>query len=659
MPVKRPRAFLKTAVALTTVRAGMHIEWTALGPRVFVLGRRIHEWQVGAATLVLVAAGLALGWWDLTTVTGSLALAGVWLLVKDWRDTIPSLRDTSAWRLGIHRPPAPLRPRRRGDWLPPLAAAVTALVALVSLTSTLDPSLSLRGLLVLHLGPISFVPAVHAFVLPASGALLLSSLLLLKRRRRACQLAIAVLLGLAVGNLLKGLQIEDALLALGAAGLLFWGREGFHVRHDRISLRSSLWRVPLLAAGAALLAGTAVWATAPAHASFTTALRETIDLLLWSPGPLPLSDDLKWLPYGVGAVGFLALAAVAYTIFRPLAAPRSRAGGQVRAAAMELVRRHGSDTLSFFKLREDGHYLFSSDGCAFVAYRIENGVLLLSGDPVGPAEAMPGIVKEVCAYAETAGLRVGAVGAGSALLALWRQAGLRSLYVGDEAVIDADRFSLEGRAIRKVRQSVSRLQAAGYSAELRLVGSLSEAELDALDEVSARWRGSTPERGFSMAMDSLRSGGLEESLVVIGRDGSGAIRGFLHFVPVYGRPAASLSLMRRERGTPNGFMEFLVVRAIEGLRERGVREVSLNFAAFARWLHAPRSRAERLLGRLVSLANPWFQIESLYRFNAKFFPRWEPRYVLYESPLALPRTGLAVLWAEGQLPRLRLRPAAV
>lgn len=635
----------------------MRIDWTALGPRVYVLGRRIHEWQVGAATLAVLTAGAALGWWDLTTVTGTLALGGAWLLVKDWRDTIPALRDRSMWRLGIHRPPAPLRPRRRGDWLPPLAAAVTALVALVSLTSTLAPSLSLRGLLVLNLGPISLVPAVHAFVLPASGALLISALSLRKRRRRACQLAIAVLLALAVGNLLKGPEVEDALLCLGAAGLLYWGRESFHVRHDRISLRGAIVRAPLLAAGAALLAGTAVWATAPARSSFTAALRETLDLLLWSSGPLPLGDDLRWLPYGVGAVGLLALAAVAYTLFRPLAAPRTRASEHVRAAARELVRRYGADTLSFFKLRGDAQYLFSHDGRAFAAYRVEHGVLLLSGDPVGPPDALPGMVREICAFAEAAGLRVGAVGVGEALLPLWRQAGLRPLYIGDEAVVEVGRFSLEGRAIRKVRQSVSRLRSAGYAAELRLVGSLTPQEFDALDEVSARWRGAAPERGFCMAMDSLRAPGLEESFVVLGRDAEGAIRGFLHFVPVYRRPAVSLSLMRRDRATPNGFMEFLVASAIEALRERGVDEVSLNFAAFARWLHAPRSRGERLLGRLAAFADRWFQIESLYRFNAKFFPRWEPRYVLYESPSAFLRTGLAVLFAEGQLPRPRFRLA--
>ena len=165
-----------------------------------------------------------------------------------------------------------------------------------------------------------------------------------------------------------------------------------------------------------------------------------------------------------------------------------------------------------------------------------------------------------------------------------------------------------------------------------------------------RGREGAPERGFSMAMDSIDGPHADQTLVVLARDESTApIRGVLHFVPCYGRAAMSLSFMRRDPGTPNGLTEFMVVKAVELLRERGVKEMSLNFAAFARWMHSPEKRSERALGKLIALGNPFFQIESLYRFNAKFFPRWEPRYLVYEGAFGLPRAGMAAMWAEGQL----------
>jgi lysyl-tRNA synthetase class 2 len=225
------------------------------------------------------------------------------------------------------------------------------------------------------------------------------------------------------------------------------------------------------------------------------------------------------------------------------------------------------------------------------------------------------------------------------------------MYLGDEAVVETASFSLEGRPIRKVRQSVTRLERQGYAAQLRQVAELTDAELAQLETVSRRWRRGAEERGFTMSLDELRRDDHGDSLVVLGLDADGRIRGFLHFAPSYGRRAVSLSLMRREQDTPNGLMEFLVARGLEQLRGRGVDEVSLNFAAFARFVHAPRGRLERLSGRGLLVADGFFQIERLHRFNAKFFPRWEPRYLMYERVVGLPRAGLAALWAEGQLPK--------
>ena len=162
------------------------------------------------------------------------------------------------------------------------------------------------------------------------------------------------------------------------------------------------------------------------------------------------------------------------------------------------------------------------------------------------------------------------------------------------------------------------------------------------------------ERGFSMAMDGVQCQNQQDTLFVLAHDGDGVLRGVLHFVPCYGRPAMSLSIMRRHPDTPNGLMEFLVVAAIEGLRERGIKELSLNFATVARWIREPRNIVERALGRAASALDRYFQVESLYRFNVKFQPRWDPRYLVYEGQLGMARAAVAAMWAEGQMPKPKL-----
>jgi lysyl-tRNA synthetase, class II len=531
---------------------------------------------------------------------------------------------------------------------PALAALAAAMVGAANVASALTPNIRWRGHLLLDFEPVEAVRLLHAFALPTGTALLLVAPYLYKRRRRAWQAAIVLMLALGVLDLFKGLDFEETAITWICAAALARGREAFHVDHDAITLRSAVWRVPLLGTFGLALAGAAAWAS-QGHPSLSSVARETGDLLRWQSGPLRLDDmPLAAIVHGI-EVG--TLLAMAYAAFRPLAGPRALPGSAARSAAATLVRAHGADTLAFFKLRADKHYFFSADRTAFVGYRVENGVLLLSGDPVGPDAALEDLLVEVKAFAEIRGLKLGVVGASERLRPLYGRLGLRSLYLGDEAIVDVTTFSLEGRPIRKVRQSVSRLQKAGYHARLARVTELSRETIAEVEAVLERGREGAPERGFSMAMDSIRSEHGADTLVLLACDETDAVRGVLHFVPCYGRPAMSLSFMRRDPGTPNGLTEFMVVQAIALLRERGMEEMSLNFAAFAKWLHSPRRPFERALGKLIALGNPFFQIESLYRFNAKFFPRWEPRYLVYEGALGLPRAGLAAMWAEGQLPK--------
>ena len=539
--------------------------------------------------------------------------------------------------------------------IPSLAAVLALGVAVVNVVSALTADVPSRARLLVQVEPLAALPVFHALALPAAAALALVALSLGRRRRRALQVAILLLVVLGAFNVLKGLDVEEAALSVGLAGLLWWSRAAFYVEPEPLHLRSRIRHLPLVALGLLALATVTVWAAVPPGTPGPAIAGETATLLTWGTGPLPLRDEFGWLPLGLGLLGLFALLGVASTLFRPRRAPDGPEGQQARHTAFQLVQAHGRDTLAFFKLRRDARLYFSPDRRAFLAYRVTNGVLLLSGDPVGPADALPELLRGVCSFAERSGLKIGAIGVGAGLLPLYRRAGLQPLYLGDEAIVDTRTFSLEGRAVRKVRQSVHRLENAGFTTTIHAVGSLDAATTIELEVASARWRGDEPERGFAMAMDSVSGAHQAETVVVVTRDAEGVLRGFLHFVPAFGRRAMSLSLMRRDRETPNGLTEFLVVRSIELLRRRGVEELSLNFAAFARLLSNPRGRGERLLARMIRLGNPFFQIESLYRFNAKFQPRWEPRFLLYETAFDLPRTGIAAMQAEGLLPRLDTR----
>ena len=64
-------------------------------------------------------------------------------------------------------------------------------------------------------------------------------------------------------------------------------------------------------------------------------------------------------------------------------------------------------------------------------------------------------------------------------------------------------------------------------------------------------------------------------------------------------------------------------------------------------------------GMLLFLSR-WFQIESLYKFNAKFCPEWVPRFLVFPGTRDRPRIGLAALEAEAFVvwPTVELRRIA-
>ena len=155
-----------------------------------------------------------------------------------------------------------------------------------------------------------------------------------------------------------------------------------------------------------------------------------------------------------------------------------------------------------------------------------------------------------------------------------------------------------------------------------------------------------------MTMDALFPAGPDDAVFAVGRDADATVRGFLHFANgACGTRTLSLSSMPRAPDAPNGFNEWLVCEAVAWARRSGIEQVSLNFAPFASLLSPGVERtggarlrrdALRAMKGVLQL-----QLDNLLVFNRKFFPRWVPRYVMYERRGDLPGVAVAALAAEG------------
>jgi lysyl-tRNA synthetase, class II len=511
-----------------------------------------------------------------------------------------------------------------------------------SLITTLDPT-HVHGL-------------AKALVAPLAAGLAVSARGLARGNRRALQVALGLMVALLVLNV--GRRFNEGAIVTGIAVVALVARRGdFGLRGDP-KAKPRIFVHAVVAALAVVTYGlTTLWVNrmmADEPYSFSFALRVTGRALagLSFRGANDLTGPVAdWFPVSVFLLAWGAIALLLVEWLAPWRY-RQRHVALEREHVHELVSRYGSDTIAPFALRADKSYFFSEDQTAFLAYRVSGGVAIVAGDPIGPADVHCELVRHFIEFAHARGWRVAVLGVSEASLALYRTLGLRALYHGDEAVVNTATFSLEGRPIRKVRQSVHRLHDAGFGAVALRPSELDPTMRERLEDIARTWRGDAPERGFTMALDALFALGDEDAIFIVGFDCTQEPMGFLHFAISHAGGALSLSSMPRLREVPNGFNEWLISESIVWAREHGYGRVSLNFAPFAALL-APDgelTRSEQIQAATLRRLKGRFQLDNLLHFNRKFFPEWQRRFVVYERRRDLPRVGVAALAAEAYLP---------
>lgn len=572
---------------------------------------------------------------------------------------IPPIRLTRRLLHGIQR----LFHGPRPASVPALVGTACTLIGLIDIAAGVFPRFR-------HSRMHSFAEVLPGALGPFAAALSLSAgvlLLLLahglkRRKRRAWRAAVFLLPVGAVAQFGYRHSLLGAVLPVALLALLLRHRGEFAALPDPRSRWKALANFVLMGAGSIGL-GLIIVSAHPHRTIGSPGLTDRLEHVLYGlfgfTGPVSYSGSVAGtVGYSLGALGLLTALTTSYLAFRP-EHPAARLTEEDERRLRALLALHGGrDSLGHFALRRDKGVVFSPSGKAAVCYRVISGVMLASGDPIGDVEAWPGAIERFMDEAKAHSWTPAVMGCSETGGQVWtRETGLDALELGDEAVVDVPDFSLHGRAMRNVRQMVKRIERAGYETRVRRVRDLSDCELERIRRAAADWRGTSTERGFSMALGRIGDPADGDSVIATahkpGEDAPGPygdLKAVLHFVP-WGAHGMSLDLMRRDRSADPGMNELLIVAALRAASGLEVERVSLNFAMFRSAL----ARGERLgagpvlrgwRGLLVFLSR-WFQIESLYRFNAKFQPRWEPRYVVFRSTGELPRIGFAAMQAEG------------
>lgn len=540
---------------------------------------------------------------------------------------------------------------------PRAIARLVWLAGVVSLISAASPALHNRLDLVTQIVPPVFPAAATTGTLAAGVVLMLLANGLRRGKFRAWLLA-TVLTGFAtIAHLVKGLDIEEATLTGTVFVLLVTARHRFRALPDPRSPRRMIALGVLGIPLAALLGFVWMSFDLDGLAPGTTARSRLVESLLGLvgiPGPVSFIEPgaATRTSVGLAVLGAALVLLLLLAALQPAAGPH-RLDVEERDLVRGLLGRWGTvDSLSWFALREDRAVIFSPSRRAAVSYRVVGGVSIAAGDPLGNPRAWSGAISAWLGEADAHGWLPGVLGASEQGAEAYHRAGLDALELGDEAVLHTADFTTEGRPMRGVRQAVSRCRRAGMTTTCDRVRDLDEATRATIVDGAEAWRDGEVERGFSMALGRLADPDDGNAVVVTCRDASGRLRGLLQFVP-WGDDGLSLDVMRRDRSSVNGLIELMVTDLMAQAAALGVARVSLNFAVFrsvfARGERLGAGPALRLWRAILIQASRFWQIESLYRANAKFQPEWVPRFICFRSAVDLPSVSVAALRAEAFL----------
>lgn len=474
---------------------------------------------------------------------------------------------------------------------------------------------------------------------------------LARHKRRAWWVAVALFSGGVVVSLLRGPHPIPALYAAAMLPALVWYRQAFTARSDPSSILEAA-RFLMLYLGLVLVFGTVTMLAEESHIhpsiSFFGIIRTVLAGLIGLDGPYHYTGFFKqFFPAALLTLGIFGFITLSVLVFRAVAF-RTEASQTDREHARDLVKKYGADTLSYFALRDDKNYFFSSDRSAMLAYAYVSGYALVSADPIGNPVAVPGLIEEFLWFCRRRGWHVAFLAVRESDLHLYRRHGFRAIYLGDEAIIDLTTFDLNTKAMKPIRTSIARV-ARNHSFRLMRESDASPKLRSDLNRIRERWRGKTPERGFTMGLHGEVTGEDPNLLLAVASDTSGRAIGFLRLVPCYGpNPGYSLDLMQRDPDSANGITEYLIANTALALGQGGYSRLSLNFAGLGRLFSSEESRViYRILNFMSNVLHPVVQLKSLLDFNAKFNPQWLHRSVVVEDPGKAPKVAFLYASLEG------------
>jgi phosphatidylglycerol lysyltransferase len=544
-----------------------------------------------------------------------------------------------------------------------LVAVTIALMGLINVASASFFSVTGRLRWLREVLPPEVTLGSRGLVLVAGFFLIAVAWNLAHRKRVAWVLGVWLLLISAFSHLLKGLDVEEASIALALVVWLWLLRREFTVRSDPGSIRDALFAIPYTIVFIflyALIGFSVLSRQFRPPFKPEAAMVETAKLVSFQ-GEYPyqpVTRRARWFVESLPMMAGVGIVYVVYSLMRPVLSPEPTRELD-RKTAQRLIRRYGSSGIAYFARGKDKTYFINRERSVVVSYVLVRDVALAAGDPIGRPEDIKTTIREFRDYCRQNDWTAAFYQTGGDTLPYYREAGFKSAKIGEEALVYVQSFNTQGKKKNDLRLALNKAKRQGWRFMI-FDRAIEDKELRRqLMSLSENWLTDKfgGEMGFTMGGTPIL--GSEETLLSLVLDQEGKVMAFMTWAPMFQKRGWAGDYMRRAGDAPNGVMDYLIVATIDWMKERGDEVMSLGLAPLANVAADSPDliiSLEKVMKLIYDHFNAFYHFKPLYEFKKKFAPRWESRYLVYPSITTAPPVFYALLRA--QMTDLDLREVA-
>jgi len=297
---------------------------------------------------------------------------------------------------------------------------------------------------------------------------------------------------------------------------------------------------------------------------------------------------------------------------------------------------YGGHVLSHLGYTGDKWFFFSRDGKALIQFAKKGNRLVVLGDPSGAPESYREGLEEFLGVADQYGYRVVFYQVHSELMPLYHDLGFRFFKLGEEAVVDLTKYSVNGKEHPELLEIKDRFEREGYSFAM-IEPPIDSRMIAMLKTVSDAFMGKRKERRFSLGLFDCDY--VQRAPIGVLRDREGVVHAFVSVLPAYRNGEISVDLLRSLPDAPEGALNCVLLHLINWAKERGYEKFNLGLTPLSNAGQAERSfMLEQIAGAIFRNVNHAYGLSGERSFKESYDPIWESKYLAYRRNRSLPWT---------------------